>query len=115
MVLDLTVRYTNDFSNNTHDGTKLGLRVSSHVITACRWTEGPFLADGTAMRYVTASPRYTIRFPSLRRPWPMKKLTVTERFSFSFLFTDRVIIIVCPSVPFPWADNTLLQKVAVHL
>jgi len=41
MVLDPTVRYRNVFSNITRDGTELGLRVSSHVITACRWNEGP--------------------------------------------------------------------------
>ena len=62
MALDRTVRYREVFSNNTHDGTELQIRVSSHVITACSWTEGPdrtgpFLADGTLMRYVTASPR----------------------------------------------------------
>jgi hypothetical protein len=39
MVLDPTVRYRNVFSNNTQDGTRLKLRVSSPVITACRWTK----------------------------------------------------------------------------
>jgi hypothetical protein len=65
MALDPTVRSRNVFSSNIHESTELGLRASSHVITACRWAEGPFLADGTAMHYVRKRPRYTMRFWSL--------------------------------------------------
>ena len=85
MVLGPTVRYRNVFSNNTHEGTEMGLRVSSHVITACRWTEGPFLADGTVMHNVGASPGHTIRFPSLGWSWPMGSMTLAEGM-LSFFF-----------------------------
>jgi hypothetical protein len=55
------------------------LRVSSHVITACSWTEGPFLADGTVRLYGGASLGHTIRLPSVSWTWIMGNLKVTKR------------------------------------
>jgi hypothetical protein len=39
-------------------------RLSTRMITACRWTEEPFIADGAVKHYVKTSPRHTIRLSS---------------------------------------------------
>ena len=104
-MLDPTVRYRKVYSDNTQDGTEMEPRVSSRVITACRWIEGPFLADGTVMHYVRSSAGHTIRLPSLSWTWLKASMPVSEQFLSALRLTHPVILTNRQSVPFPLTEN----------